>query len=231
LAIFYAVITKGYKRMKKNVLAIILSMTLGLALSASTLYAASVQWTTGAGANGHYYQWVSADSVENTWTYANTAAASLTDEGLTWTLATITSAEEQAFIAASLGLPAEKYWAWIGGVQAEGATTTDGDWEWITGETWSYTNWNRDSGGDGDDPNDGGDSTENGEESYLALILADLGYSNVFNNNWGDAPDFNANLYNLPTGYIAEAVVPLPAAFWLLGGGLIGLVALRRRKA
>lgn len=73
----------------------------------------------------------------------------LYDLSMTWTeakaycedlgghLATITSAEEQAFIESFLPEPYTKRQYWLG------ATFESGSWEWVTGETFEYTNWDR----------------------------------------------------------------------------------------
>ena len=60
-----------------------------------------VQWTTASGGNGHYYELVlPADPSENySWTQANAAASSMTDNGSQGYLATVTSAAENAFLA------------------------------------------------------------------------------------------------------------------------------------
>ncbi len=78
--------------------------------------------------NGHYYY--------------------VCDDGMTWDeayeickemggyLATVTSAEEEAFIE-SLIESGTQYFYWLGGTdEAE-----EGIWTWITGETWDYDNW------------------------------------------------------------------------------------------
>lgn len=86
---------------------------------------------------GHYYEIVS-DVVA--WTSAYDAAASRTWMGSTGHLATITSAGENEFLKS---LPwsdltsqyPSSHGAYVGG------TLADGSWQWVTGETWGYTNW------------------------------------------------------------------------------------------
>ena len=70
------------------------------------------------------------------------------EESMTWTeakayceskgghLATITSQEEQEIVQALIANKTKKQY-WLGG-----QVTTNG-WTWVTGETWSYTNWGR----------------------------------------------------------------------------------------
>ncbi len=95
---------------------------------------------TGAGAtvyefNGHYYEPV------------------LVPEGVTWSeavdvatrcngyLATITSQAEDEFVYSLIDEPA--YWwqtyggPWLGGTDFG----HEGTWTWVTGESWTYTNW------------------------------------------------------------------------------------------
>ena len=52
-------------------------------------------------------------------------------------LATITSQEEQDFVAALLGTI--NYW--LAGYQDPTSSPPAADWHWQTSEAWSYTNW------------------------------------------------------------------------------------------
>lgn len=83
------------------------------------------------GPNGNYYELVSPGL---SWDEAKTAAESMTFGGASGYLATLTSAEEDAFVA-SFAAASD---AWFGASDL----ATDGIWEWVTGEAWSYTNWN-----------------------------------------------------------------------------------------
>lgn len=72
-------------------------------------------------------------------------------------LATITSAEENDFVASLLaGLPVTE--VWLGATQPDPDDPPAEGWEWVTGETWDYTNW------DSDEPDDNG-----GDEHYLGM--------------------------------------------------------------
>ena len=99
---------------------------------------------------GHYYEFVTATV---SWTAAKAAAANKRFNGLTGYLATITSAEENAFIVEKTGGSA----AWVGGSDefsqinaATGETTyanqtaSEGKWYWVTGpeagtQFWDHT--------------------------------------------------------------------------------------------
>ncbi len=112
-----------------------------------------------------------------TWGDAKTAA-----EAAGGYLATITSAGENDFV---YGLVSDSaYWwhgqgPWLGGYQPEGSSEPDGGWTWVTGETWSYTNWNV------------GEPNNMGNENALHYVGS--------SNRWNDI--HSATLVN---GYIIE---------------------------
>jgi hypothetical protein len=101
-----------------------------------------VQWNVSSGGNGHWYKPVPGFP-GITWTLANELAKA---EG--GYLATITSAEEDAFVF-SLVVNDPQYWkfdhnysgAALGGSQQDGAPEPAGGWYWVTGESWTYSNW------------------------------------------------------------------------------------------
>jgi hypothetical protein len=105
-------------------------------------------------ANGHYYELLPA---AQTWTAAKSAAESLSYQGVSGHLATVGSAAENAFIqtnfAGSAGL-------WLGGFQSPATNVRSANWQWVTGESWSYTNWAP------GEPNDHQGSPENVAEMY-----------------------------------------------------------------
>lgn len=76
---------------------------------------------------GHFYQRIDA---EENWNNAKTSCANLGAY-----LATITSQSENDWIQETLSTGNQIL---IGGTDA----AIEGTWTWITGETWSYTNWN-----------------------------------------------------------------------------------------
>lgn len=156
---------------------------------------------------GHLYE-VFIDET-STWNQAKDAAASAGGY-----LATITSAEEQSYIASLVSpyLSANGGDAGfkLGGFQPAGSTEAGGGWRWVTSEAWGYANW-----GSGEPNNVGGN------ESYLYL-------DERFNWKWNDYNDIDA-FYN-PSGYIVETV-PEPSTVLLLGLGLGGFALWRRRSS
>jgi hypothetical protein len=115
------------------VVALIVCMTMGIGnVSASAVFDA---------ANGHYYELVNDPLI--TWVDARDAAAAAVLEGTTrgyGHLATITSADENAFVTAQYPGAALSN-KWIGGFQLD-ASTKDSGWQWVTGEPWVWTSWN-----------------------------------------------------------------------------------------
>lgn len=188
---------------------------LGVLCAAGPAQSATIYYS-----GNHAYQLVTGSF---TWEAAHTAAGALTDLGLSWHLATITSSAENLFL---LGLVVtERGFSlqdlWIGGRQATSSPSRSSGWSWVTGEPWAYTNWGP------PEPNDcslaqcGG--AEHNAENYLGFAVGRYDYFG----RWHDAPLGNG--FN--TGYLAEAVVPIPGAVWLLGGGLAGLALIRRRAS
>lgn len=91
---------------------------------------------------GHYYEAISVDG-GITWDEAKSQAESLSYLGVQGHLATITSQAENDFIYnlihPDLSGVYRRYW--LGGFQPDGSPEPAGNWQWVTGETWSYTNW------------------------------------------------------------------------------------------
>jgi hypothetical protein len=113
-----------------------------------------VQWPV----NGHWYD--AMDFPEGiTWSQAFFDAKRRSYQDLPGHLATLTSAEENAFVWQTFQMT--NYW--LGGFQVRLAKKVDKGWRWITGEQWNFTNW-----ADGR-PNDCCETigVEDGEENFL----------------------------------------------------------------
>ena len=117
--------------------------------------------------NGHTFKYF---SEYKTWTEAKAAC-----EDMGGHLATSTSAEKNTF----LGILHANTYIWLGGTY----DTTKGTWSWITGEEWSYTNWQS-----------GQPSYSNPEYTVLRLIFSP-------SNKWDNINPDNAYKVN---GYICE---------------------------
>ena len=105
--------------------------------------------------NGHRYVLINKEMV---WREAKAYA-----ERLGGYLATITSQEEQSWICQNFSGAR----CWLGGTDE----AVEGEWRWITGEKWDYTNWNFPS-----EPNDFGAGEDALEMS--ALLETDFGLWN-----------------------------------------------------
>ncbi len=166
----------------------------------SVSQATVIQWEISAQGNGHYYEVV---NTQMFWTDANSAAEGSTYFGQPGYLATITSQAEQDFIIDNVISAPTSYW--LGGYQDRSAPDygepSDG-WQWITGESWQYTNWASNQ-----------PDNDLNEEDYLQIYSEEYPY-------WNDIQ----NTANCP--YIVE-YAPEPATIVLFAlGGLF----LRRRK-
>lgn len=155
-----------------------------------------VQWATGTGGNGHWYQ-VFYTPGRITWPAAVAASRLLGGH-----LATISSQPENAFVYSLIS--DNKLWLssggrgngpWIGGYQDRHApdyTEPAGGWRWVTGEPFTYTNW---------------DPRQPDNDSGIEDCLHFWGDTNGDASKWNDASDTN-----LMYGYILEYdQYPVPA--------------------
>ncbi len=146
--------------------------------------------------NGHAYAFILADGIE--WSGAQYAASTFVFQGISGYLATVTSQEENDFIAAmvqqaktdhNLNILIE---VWLGAEQLDPNAPPADTWAWVTGEAFQYTNW------DIDEPNDGG-----GDEHFLGMWGPD---GDGPMGQWNDQGDsfVAANI----EGYVVEFEVP-----------------------
>ena len=148
-------------------------------------------------ANGHYYEFVSGSQ---TWEAARAAARNRTFNGLQGYLATITSAEENAFVTSKTGGSA----AWIGGSDFD----VEGSWQWTDGPEAGQVFWTSACGTGlvGSCPatglynsfNGGEPNNYNGNEDGLQLLVGGTGL-------WNDLPHNSSALpmiveYSEPDG-------------------------------
>lgn len=184
---------------------------LALALiSTAAAQAAPVQWSSNAGGNGHWYEFI--DYPDHlSWEDARVAAQTRNHNGQTGYLGTITSQEEQSFL--------NTIWnnagAAVGGVLLGGHEVDgiEGNWQWITGEDFTYTNWNA------------GEPNDLYGETYI------VGWWNHNpNGNWNDTDNTWATAYLVEYGPADISAVPLPAGLPLLGAGLLAFGAIRRKR-
>ncbi|MCU0867478.1 MAG: hypothetical protein MUC36_27160 [Planctomycetes bacterium] len=183
------------------------SLTLSLGLLTPIAIAPAqigwTQWTSGTGANNHWYLAVYVPGGIN-WNDARTAAQSLGGD-----LATITSAAENTFVFQRIANPI--FWRvvanptrifgpWLGGFQPPGSAEPLGGWTWVTGETWGYSRW------------------ANGEPNNFQGLQEDqLHYFTLGTNPnslWNDLRGTS-----LVPGFVVEATTPPIAAYLPLGTG------------
>jgi hypothetical protein len=117
-----------------------------LLLLVGALEAAPIQWTTASGGNGHWYEYVPADSIFAPVSYATAKAAA---EAASWQgqqgyLLTVTSAEENAFVTEAFSLlygfgGSTGFWLALSDAEVEG------EWRWTSGpeagQLAIFTNW------------------------------------------------------------------------------------------
>lgn len=153
--------------------------------------------------NGHFYRLV--DNPQRTWEEASTIAQAMTVQGFAGHLATITSADEQAFIQSAFGSPVGTSQIWLGGVQPSGSVEPAGSWQWITGEPFNYANWRQPS-----EPNN------NGDENHIAMFRNDA--------TWNDLGALDNIGRTSRHAYLVEFAIPEPTAALLAVMGAMGVI-------
>lgn len=174
--------------------------------------AAPVQWTTGSGGNGHWYELVTQGDIGGglTWSDARSDALSRTWLGGSGYLATITSADENEFITELLVATGDEVITpYIGGLLLGGL------YQWAdgpeSGDPFTYTNW---SAGQ---PSGDGPATQ---VYWFGAVRPDL------RGKWNDISGLQ------PIGYIVEYTgeIPEPATLFPVVLSLLALQHAYRRR-
>lgn len=170
------------------------------------------QWT-----NGHYYSVQEITGPVNSWLMARAQARELVaPDGRPVDLATLTSAAENTFVFNGINCPT--YWALdpannnqgpiLGGFQFDRSMEPAGNWAWVTGEAWSFTNWWP-----------GEPNNFNGAEHCLIFFAAGQNRSS----QWNDIGFGSPSVVNY---YIAESIdepsciaTPAQMVSWWPGNG------------
>jgi N-acetylneuraminic acid mutarotase len=159
-------------------------------------------WPVFQGGNGHVYEYVQSPG---TWTAANAAAPTRSFRGVAGHLATITSFDENDVVGSLRGTDNDLR-GWIGLTDS----ATEGTFLWVTGEPFSYSNWNA------GEPNNGvglaGTPPEG--EDFVEIFAA-----KVWNDNWNGTPDnkgyvveYDVNPTQVLTGSSWAPLVSMPTA-------------------
>lgn len=186
-------------------------------------------WTASALAapvyNSSNLHWYEAIAGEFDWSEARDAAESLPwIDGVQGHLATLTSAGEDTWVWGNLGVDLYRYY--LGGFQDPDfdepnlASYADG-WQWVTGETWAYTNW---TSGKPNNLNNGVLGTDEDALAYWST------------GEWNDLPDtkdiFGPGGTRYIQGYVAEFDTPEPISsiLFVIGGISLATVGYRKRR-
>jgi hypothetical protein len=140
--------------------------------------------------DGHLYDAIAVDGGIN-WTDARAAAEGMGSGACQAYLASITSADENAFILANFSSVAPMIGSgyWIGGYQPAETTPADAGWTWVSGEAFGYADW---SAGQPDDGGVFGD-----EDAIHYVSVSDGGFGGVV--GWADL-----NQVETTPGYVVE---------------------------
>jgi len=183
-------------------------------LFASNAYAVVYEWQIADGGNGHLYEDVDDGNIN--WLQAKQAA-----ESKGGYLATITSAAENLWVTNTFGYPNLNA-HFLGGFQPPNSAEPLGDWSWVSGEPWNYTNWG---------PFEPNNSLVGEEEDAL-----EFGHGpNAEGGQWNDIRNFWTR-----SGYVIEynpanvnpgpsTTIPEPSTFFFLVLILLISVAYKRK--
>ena len=162
--------------------------------AAALVRAAPVQWPVSSGGNDHFYEFVAAQ--ESSGPTPQTRGSGSTNVQRTERLpGDIDLGRRRQLRRYELRLPLYIE-AWAGGIQTPFNNPSPADgWGWITGESWSFTDWAV------------GEPNDTGGPEYLLSIGGDLNQPQ-FQRKWND--DELGTNQQLKTGYLVEYPVPEP---------------------
>jgi hypothetical protein len=172
-----------------------LIFTVGLLIMMSILVNCAAATPVKNPENGHWYEVVGSSI---TWEDAKTAAQALSYSGMSGHLATITSEKENNFVS-SLG---SVDGCWLGGFQSAGSSEPNGGWQWVTGESWSYTNWNS------------GEPNDMGNENALQFWNSNVWNDKNGNNMYGYIVEYEPTTTSVPE--FPSIVLPVAAVLGIL---------------
>lgn len=195
-------------------------------LCAALITTGPIEWSISTGGNGHWYELVMPDIPLSglSWTDSKAAAESAVLFGANGHLATVTSGAENEFLRVNFSSLLRSNgpgfvgdFAWIGLSDA----VQEGNFQWVTGETFSYSNWHF------TEPNNIG-----GAEDYVHYWVRDGAFS------WND--EDNTDFAGFPgtlQGYFVEfdgpfEAVPEPASalVWSMLASAFLLTRQRHRR-
>ncbi|HJT80863.1 MAG TPA: LamG-like jellyroll fold domain-containing protein, partial [Chthoniobacterales bacterium] len=200
---------------------------LGFTLSNLGAQTAPCGWSVGEWhqwpANGHYYSVQAITGEQFSWLVARAQARALVaPNGRPADLATLASAEENAFVFSGIDCP--DYWAIdgagnnegpnLGGFQRDKNNEAAGSWTWVSGEPWIFTNWSP-----------GEPNNSSGVEDVLTFFSV----GNTRSARWND---ISTNTGSVVQYYVAESTdaqpcTPAPAglvSWWQADGNAMDAV-------